>query len=51
MYLQAPLKALYDYTMKMPHLDGLDEAKDSDINLIISDFKLCELLTPQVKLI
>ena len=34
---------------KPPNLCGLNQAIGSDGNFIISDFKLCELLSPQAK--
>ena len=37
--------------IKPPHLGGLYEYKESDVNVIISDSKLRELLTPQVKIL
>ena len=36
--------------VKEPSLGGLYEARDSYENMIISDSKLCELLSPQVQL-
>ena len=35
--------------IKPPNLGGLNQAIGSDGNFIISDFKLCELLSPQAK--
>ena len=46
-----PINDLYDDMVKSPSLVGLDEDIESDVNVIISDSKLCELLPPQVKLI
>ena len=48
-YLQVPIKELYDGIIKPPNLGVLNEAIGSDGNLIISDSKLCELLPPQSK--
>ena len=41
------IKELYDGMSKPPNLCGLNQAIGSDGNLIIIDFKMCELLPPQ----
>ena len=45
-----PTKELYDDIIKPPNLCGLDEAIDSDGNMIISDSRLRGFFPQQVKL-
>ena len=49
-YSRVHIKGLYNGMIKPPSLGDLDESRDSDLNMIISDSKLRGFFSPKMQL-